>query len=65
MPGKKTYYPFMAWLFFAFLAINALLLNSYLDTEGHVGGFSLLLFNSVIGLFVLATYLIIRFTSER
>jgi hypothetical protein len=65
MPGKKTYYPLMSWLVLAYLAINGLLISSYLDTEGHVGGFSLVLFNGVVGVLALSTYLIVRFTSER
>ena len=62
---KKTYTVLMAWIFIPYIGINALLLNSYLDTDGHVGGFSLVVFNLSAVFLGVVIYLIIRFTSDR
>lgn len=55
----------MFWIAVPYLGINALLLNSYLETEGNVGGFSLVAFNATVAFLALAIYLIFRFTSDR
>lgn len=55
----------MAWLLVPYLGINALLFNSYLETDGNIGGDSLVIFNATIAFIAVAIYLIFRFTSDR
>lgn len=55
----------MAWFLIPYIGINALLLNSYLETDGRLGGSSLALFNLIVVFVGVVLYLIVRFTSDR
>ena len=54
----------MAWVLFGYLVINATLLGAYFETEKHVGGTALLLFNIPVALGVLYFYVIAKFTNN-
>jgi hypothetical protein len=55
----------MKWAIFGYLVINATLLSAYFETEKHVGGTALLLFNIPIALGFLAFYVIAKVTAGK
>jgi hypothetical protein len=55
----------LAWLGFFFLAVNGVLLSLYFDSDRHLGGQALLLFNLPVLALLLIGYLIIKGTSDR
>jgi hypothetical protein len=55
----------MAYLVVIFVAVNGLLLSTYLESDRNVGGTALVLFNVPVLLLAVSVYVIMKITSDR